>query len=46
MNTETLNAVINYLIQQPYKDVAGLLQMIQQDLQPKDEVIDEPVKDQ
>lgn len=32
---ETL--VINYLVQQPYKDVAGLLQMVQQDLQTKEE---------
>lgn len=45
MKPETLNAVINYLIQQPYKDVAGLLQMIQQDLQPKNETIEEPVED-
>lgn len=42
MKTETLNAIINYLVQQPYKDVAGLLQMIQQDLQPKEE----PAEDQ
>ena len=29
--------IINYLVQQPYKDVAGLLQMVQQDLQTKEE---------
>ena len=28
---------INDLVQQPYKDVAGLLQMVQQDLQTKEE---------
>lgn len=32
-----INAIINYLVQQPYKDVAGLLQMVQQDLQTKEE---------
>lgn len=44
MKPETLNAIINYLVQQPYKDVAGLLQMIQQDLQPKEEPEEKPDK--
>ena len=42
MSEQTINAIINYLVQQPYKDVAGLLQMIQQDLQSKEK----PVEDQ
>lgn len=29
---ETLNAVLNYLVQQQYKDVAVLIQLIQSDL--------------
>ena len=33
---ETLNLLINYLIQQPFKDVAGLIQAIQTDLQTED----------
>ena len=37
MSEQTINAIINYLVQQPYKDVAGLLQMVQQDLQTKEE---------
>lgn len=41
MKPETLNAIINYLVQQPYKDVAGLLQMIQQDLQSKEKPVED-----
>ena len=37
MSEQTINAIINYLVLQPYKDVAGLLQMVQQDLQTKEE---------
>ncbi len=37
MSEQTIIAIINYLVQQPYKDVAGLLQMVQQDLQTKEE---------
>lgn len=42
MKPETINAIINYLVHQPYKDVAGLIQMIQQDLKSKEE----PAEDQ
>lgn len=34
---ETLNAVLNYLVQQQYKDVAVLIQLIQSDLSNKEE---------
>lgn len=37
LKEQTLNTIINYLVSQPYKDVAGILQMIQQDLQPTKE---------
>lgn len=41
MKTETLNAIINYLVQQPYKDVVELLKMIQTDLLPKEETVED-----
>ncbi|MCR8874874.1 hypothetical protein [Phocaeicola barnesiae] len=34
---ETLNAVLNYLVQQKYKDVAVLIQLIQTDLNYQEE---------
>ena len=34
---QTIIAFIKYLVLLPYKDVAGLLQMVQQDLQTKEE---------
>ena len=37
MSDITINAIINYLVQLPYYVVAGLLQMVQQDLQTKEE---------
>lgn len=39
LKNETLNAIVAYLIEQKYKDVANLFQMIQQDL-------NEPEKDE
>lgn len=42
MKEQTLNALFNYLVQQPYKDVAVLLQMIQEDLNSKEEVTNQP----
>lgn len=32
MKKETINAILNYLITRPYAEVAGLIAMIQQDL--------------
>lgn len=37
LTEQTLNTIINYLVTQPYKDVAGIISMIQQDLQPTKE---------
>ena len=37
MSEQTINAIINFLVQQTYKDVAGLLQIEQQDIQTKEE---------
>ena len=37
MSEQTINAIINYLFQKPYKDVAGMLQIVHQDLQTKEE---------
>lgn len=34
---ETLNAVLNYLVQQKYKDVVVLIQLIQTDLNYQEE---------
>lgn len=39
MKEETINAIVNYLITKPYAEVAGLIAMIQQDLnESKEEV--------
>lgn len=33
LNNKTIEAVFNYLIMQPYKDVAGIIEQIQMDVQ-------------
>lgn len=37
LTEQTLNTIINYLATQPYKDVAGIINMIQQDIQSKED---------
>lgn len=32
MKQETINAIINYLVSKPYAEVAGLIELIKQDL--------------
>lgn len=36
LKNETLNAIVAYLCEQKYKDVVGILQMLQNDLQEVD----------
>lgn len=40
MKKETINAILNYLITRPYAEVAGLIAMIQQDLNETKEEIE------
>ena len=40
MKQETINAIINYLVSKPYAEVAGLIAMIQQDLNESKEKVE------